>query len=151
ELIGTNDDLLIASSDTYVRSNLGEDIAQRSDDCHGIISVAKLPGVHWSFARTEPTGCVVEVAEKSRISDNASTGMYYFSNGQQFVSAADELILNREQTQGEYYVIPVYREYIRRGWTVEVSRANEVWDMGTPAALEMFERSRVRAGVASEL
>jgi dTDP-glucose pyrophosphorylase len=138
--IDSDDDLLIASADTYVVSNLGEDIARRKPETAGLISVADLPGERWSFARTDADGQVVEVAEKVRISNHASTGLYYFSSGRQFVAVADAMIRNQEKTRGEYYVIPVYQKYIQNGWQVGLSAAQEVWDMGNPEALAEFER-----------
>jgi NDP-sugar pyrophosphorylase family protein len=140
EAINCDEDLLVMSCDTLVVSSLGQDIAQRPDNCRGIISVAKLPGDRWSFARTNATGRVVEVAEKRRISDLASTGMYYFSNGTEFLSATQQLIAGSERTHGEYYVIPVYDKYITRGLDVHVSEASEVWDLGTPEAVGLFEK-----------
>lgn len=140
EFINTKEALLIASSDTYCVSSLENDIANRANDCRGIISVADLPGDRWSFARTDETGRVVEVAEKVRISNHASTGLYYFSSGREFVALGEEMIHNREKTRGEYYVIPVYQKYVQRGWRVEISVAQEMWDMGTPASLEQFKK-----------
>lgn len=138
DLIDTGEDVLISSSDTYVVSGLGKDIALRAPDCHGIISVADLPGDRWSFARTNESGRVIEVAEKVRISDHASTGLYYFSHGRELVAVADEMIRDQVKTRGEYYVIPVYQRYIERGWRVDISIAQEMWDMGTPKALKSF-------------
>lgn len=146
EWIDADEDVLIASSDTLVISELGQDIARRAVNCRGLISVANVPGEHWSFARTDETGRVVEVAEKVRISDHASTGLYYFSSGHEFVTVADEMIRNRDKTRGEYYVIPVYQKYIQRGWRVETSFASQVWDMGTPSALAAFEHHLARLG-----
>lgn len=141
ELINTDEDVLISSADTYVVSDLGRDIANRAPETCGIISVANVPGDRWSFARTDEAGRVVEVAEKVRISDHASTGLYYFSNGREFVAVADEMIRQREKTRDEYYVIPVYQEYVQRGWRVDISVASEMWDMGTPEALAVFEKA----------
>lgn len=138
ERINTEEDLLIISSDTYVVSNLMRDISEKSHDCQGIISVAKRPGDHWSFARTGDDGRVVEVAEKVRISDLASTGIYYFSNGRDFVLMADEMISREEKVSGEYYVIPVYQKYIKQGYRIDISLAMEMWDMGNPQALDGF-------------
>lgn len=138
EYINGVEDLLIASADTFVVSKLGEDIAKKRPDCRGIISVANLPGDRWSFARTDDTGKVVEVAEKVRISDNASTGLYYFAHGRDLVAVGEEMIRNGEKTRGEYYVIPVYRKFIERGWRVDISLASEMWDMGTPEAMNAF-------------
>ncbi|MFC1491337.1 glycosyltransferase family 2 protein [Nitrospinota bacterium] len=141
-LIATEEDLLIASADTYVISNLQSDIAACTGDCRGLISVAKMPGDHWSFVRTDGSRKVIEVAEKSRISDFASTGIYYFARGLDFVKVADEIIANNEKTKGEYYIIPVYQKYIQKEWNVGISMAKEMWDMGTPEAISKFRNSR---------
>ncbi len=138
--IDSHEDLLIASADTYVRSSLGRDIAARAPDCRGLISVAEMPGERWSFARTDPHGRVVEVAEKVRISSHVSTGLYYFARGHEFCAVADDMIRKGEKTRGEYYVIPMYRKYIERRWRVDISRAHAMWDMGTPEALWHFEQ-----------
>lgn len=138
EHIETDEDILIASSDTYIVSELGMHIRNRGPETRGIISVADLPGEMWSFARTDETGRVKEVAEKVRISDHASTGLYYFSNGREFVSFADDIIKKEEKTRGEYYVIPVYQKYINKGLRIDISIAESVWDMGNPAALAKY-------------
>lgn len=130
------EDILIISADTWVKSDIGRRIAERRQHCAGIISVANLPGDRWSFAKVDNTGGVTEVAEKVRISDYASTGLYYFSNGHEFVEEAKAVIANQEKTRGEYYVIPVYQKFIAKGRRVEISLANEVYDMGTPEALK---------------
>jgi dTDP-glucose pyrophosphorylase len=106
-----------------------------------------MSGDNWSFARTDKTGRVVEVAEKLRISDYASTGLYYFSSGREFVSVAAEVISNGEKTKGEYYVIPVYQKYIQRGLDVRTSAASELWDMGTAEGLAAFERHLVAESI----
>ncbi len=144
DLIDANEDILIISSDTYIVSRLGQDIASRPADCAGIISVADMPGDRWSFARTDASGRVVEVAEKVRISDHASTGLYYFSNGHEFVEIGDAMIRAQEKTRGEFYVIPVYQKLIGRGRSVYISQAGQMWDMGTPEALAAFEAHLAR-------
>lgn len=135
-------DLLVASCDTYVVSDLTREIKGRPDDCRGIISVADMPGDRWSFAQTDEKGRVVMVAEKERISNHASTGLYYFSSTQEFAAVAEEMTGNGEKTRGEYYVIPVYQKYIQRGWRVDISVAQQMWDLGTPEALQEFLKSR---------
>jgi UDP-N-acetylglucosamine diphosphorylase / glucose-1-phosphate thymidylyltransferase / UDP-N-acetylgalactosamine diphosphorylase / glucosamine-1-phosphate N-acetyltransferase / galactosamine-1-phosphate N-acetyltransferase len=137
--LDTDEDILVASSDTFVVSDLADDIAHRSPDCRGMISVADLPGDRWSFARTDGTSRVVDVSEKVRISNHASTGLYYFSSGRELKSVGEEMIRNREKTRGEYYVIPVYQKFIQHGWRVDISQVRAVWDMGTPEAKIAFE------------
>lgn len=131
------EDLLILGCDTYVVSDLGQDIRNRPSNCAGILSVAPMKGERWSFARIDSAGCAVEVAEKRRISDHACTGMYYFSEGRSFLNAADDVLRHGERLKGEFYMIQVYDELIRRGEIVLVSHA-QMRDMGTPQALSEF-------------
>lgn len=149
--IDSDEDLLIASSDTCVVSDIGLDIARRREETRGIISVAHMPGDRWSFARVDEAGEVIQVAEKSRISDLASTGLYYFASGTEFVSIADEVINRREKTSGEYYVMPVYHRYIETGRSIRISLAREMADMGTPESLREFERRQTAEQRAAKL
>lgn len=137
--LDTDDDLLIISSDTYVISDIGKHISQRGSDCSGLISVTSLPGNQWSFAETDENGKVIRVAEKERISDFASTGLYYFSNGRIFVARAEEVVSRGERTRNEFYVMPLYQKYIDRGEVIGISPAKQMFDMGNPEALETAE------------
>jgi len=139
-LIDNEEDILIAASDTYNISNLAQDIRNKPPECSGIIAVLKQPGEQWSFARTDAEGKVVEVAEKRRISEFASNGLYYFSKGSEFVATGAGIVQNGAQTKGEYYVIPVYQKMIDEGKLITISMAEQMWDMGTPEAKLKFEK-----------
>lgn len=136
--IDTPEDILIVSSDTIIVSDLNKTIAHRSDDCKGIISVIDIPGEQWSFAKTNDEGRVIEVAEKVKISNHASTGLYYFSSGAEFCFFTDEILQKKEKTRGEYYVMPLYTKYISQGHKIILSPATEMWDLGTPESLERY-------------
>jgi dTDP-glucose pyrophosphorylase len=138
DYINVEEDILIIGSDTIVNSSIGEDIGHKDVLCKGLISVADMPGDRWSFAAVDGHGKVYQVAEKQRISPHASTGMYYFSNGKEFVSLSEEMIRNKETTKGEYYVIPVYQKMIAKGERVGISKASAMWDLGTPDALNEY-------------
>lgn len=137
-LIPPEEDILIASADTYVHSDIGTDINNKSADCAGMISVARLFGDSWSFARLDARSRVVEVAEKRRISPWASTGLYYFSKAADLFRIADTMIAQKEKTNGEYFLIPVYQHLIREGKAIDISHAKNVHDLGNPEALERF-------------
>lgn len=142
EYINTHEDVLVISSDTIVVSDLQKHIHAKTPDCRGIISVADMPGDRWSFAHVNEKGIVDQVAEKIRISNHASTGLYYFSDGNEFLTTAEAMIANKEKTKGEYYVIPVYQKYIDKGLHVHISEAEEMWDLGTPDSLEHFLKNK---------
>jgi dTDP-glucose pyrophosphorylase len=132
--------MIVIASDTLVLGPLPEDIELLPEGSAGLISVADLPGDRWSFARTNDDGRVLEVAEKVRISSHASTGIYYFSRCEIFRHYSRQILDNQEKTKGEYYVIPVYQKMINDGQWVGISQAREMWDMGTPEAMEAFEK-----------
>lgn len=133
-----NQSILIAASDSYIESNIAEEIKNTIAD--GLISVINLPGEQWSFAKTDETGRVIEVAEKTRISDYASTGIYYFKDAKLFERLAQHLIQQKETTKGEYYIMPLYNKLIAKGAQIELSHAKAMWDMGTPEAKLKFEK-----------
>jgi UDP-N-acetylglucosamine diphosphorylase / glucose-1-phosphate thymidylyltransferase / UDP-N-acetylgalactosamine diphosphorylase / glucosamine-1-phosphate N-acetyltransferase / galactosamine-1-phosphate N-acetyltransferase len=132
------EDILITSSDTFIVSDIHNHIMNKANQCKGIISVIQMEGDTWSFARTDKNNKVIEVAEKRRISNNASTGLYYFSNGHEFLSHADLIVSRGEKTKGEYYIMPVYQKYIDGKADIHISTASKMWDMGNPEALNIF-------------
>lgn len=136
-LFNDKEGILIAASDSYIESDIATELKQTMAD--GLISVCNLPGTQWSFAKTDERENVIAVAEKTRISDHASTGIYYFKNTKQFQLLAEELIKHKETTKGEYYIMPLYNKMIAAGATIKLSHAKAMWDMGTPEAKLKFE------------
>ena len=139
DILQTEEDLLISPTDTYVISNIKSAIESRSSNCAGIISVINKKGNQWSFAKIDKSNRVTAVVEKQRISSLASTGIYYFSNSNKFVSLAENIIYSNKKTQGEYYVIPVYQKYIEAGYIININKAQQMWDLGTPESISIFE------------
>ena len=85
---------------------------------------------------------MVETAEKRRISDWASTGLYHFTRGSDFVRYADEMIHRDERVNGEFYVAPVYNRMIAEGRDIRIDVAQEAWALGTPEDLAAFLKHR---------
>ncbi len=139
EHIDSSEPLLIYNADTFCRSSLDETLAELPDDVDGVLGVFQAPGERWSFARVDDSGRVVETAEKRRISEWASTGLYHFSRGSDFVRHADAMIRQGERSGGEFYVIPIYNRMIAEGAQLVLDMAREVWVLGTPEELATFE------------
>ncbi|MFL6229364.1 MAG: glycosyltransferase family 2 protein [Pyrinomonadaceae bacterium] len=137
DLIDTGEPLMIFNADTYQRSRALPLLA-RDPTVDGALSVFCAPGEKWSFVRADESGRVVETAEKRRISEWASTGLYYFARGRDFVAAAEEMISGDERVGGEFYVAPVYNRLIGRGANVRLDPVEEVHVFGTPEDLRAF-------------
>jgi NDP-sugar pyrophosphorylase family protein len=137
--IDTNDDLLIFNADTHCPTTLKQALSRFGSDVAGVLDVFRGQGDHWSFARTDLEGRVLETAEKRRISEWATTGLYYFRLGRDFVRHAEEMIRLGERSNGEFYVAPVYNRMIAMGADVRVNPISEIWVLGTPEELKTFE------------
>jgi UDP-N-acetylglucosamine diphosphorylase / glucose-1-phosphate thymidylyltransferase / UDP-N-acetylgalactosamine diphosphorylase / glucosamine-1-phosphate N-acetyltransferase / galactosamine-1-phosphate N-acetyltransferase len=136
--IDNDEPLLIYNADTYCRSALSKRLLDLPAHVAGLIGVFHAPGDKWSFARADAHGRVLEVTEKRRISEWASTGLYYFRRGRDFVEHARRMIGDNERSGGEFYVAPIYNRLIAAGAEILIDPAEEVWVLGTPEDLRHF-------------
>jgi hypothetical protein len=82
---------------------------------------------------------VIEVAEKKYISSNASTGIYGWSRGSDFVRFAESMIEQNIRVNNEFYVCPVYNEAIHKGGSkIRVLECDKMWGLGVPKDYEFF-------------
>ena len=64
-----------------------------------------------------------------------------FYIGFQFIDFSNKIIASNKKTKGEFYVIPVYQEYINDGHFISTDVADEMWDLGTPESAMFFEKN----------
>lgn len=146
QLVDTEEPLLIFNADTFCRNSLERRIPALPPTVDGLLSVFRAEGDRWSFARVDEEGRVVETAEKRRISDWATTGLYFFRRGRDFVRHAEAMLQADERVNGEFYVAPVYNRLVAAGADVRIDVAEEVWVLGTPEDLASFERHHPPGG-----
>ncbi len=121
------------------------------------LECVKAEGDHWSFVLedTSVPGKVARVEEKRRISNNCSTGIYYFSRRKLFDEAYSGLYAEPPGT--ELFVAPLFNYLIDRGDNVlfDLVDPGDVFFSGTPAEyedcvqregliVESFQRSTLR-------
>ena len=92
----------------------------------------------WSYAKTNETGFVSEVAEKKPISTNATVGIYYWKKGSDYVRSAEQMIEKDIRTNNEFYVCPTYNELIAEGKKIRIKNIAKMWGLGTPEDLNNF-------------
>ena len=139
DYINNDEPLIIYNADTYCLCSSDDVFTNLKNDVDGVISVFKADGDKWSFARMDKSGRVVETAEKRRISEWATTGLYHFTRGRDFVFHAEKMIAENERVNKEFYVAPVYNRLIAAGANIRCDVAREVWVLGTPEDLAHFE------------
>lgn len=137
------DDLLIANSDQLVDINIDEYIDfSRKSNSRGTIMTFESSHPKWSYARVDDDGDVLEVAEKKVISNNATVGIYYFSEGNHYIESAKSMIGKDIRVNNEYYVCPVYNEVILSGGKVKIWHITQdkMHGLGTPEDLNLYLR-----------
>lgn len=130
--------IMVYNIDTYV-----EPYEMKYSDISGDghIPCFHAAGDHWSFAKTDENGIVVEVREKVRISDNCTLGAYYFSSAALYKKLYNEYYADDSNLEkNEKYIAPLYNYMLQLGMTVTISIVDysKVHVLGTPEELKVF-------------
>lgn len=147
-LIDNNTPMLLANSDQLVDWGGKESVDMCADSfiykCEhksvdGGISVFDSTDPKFSFAKVDSvTGWVSEVAEKRAISNTATTGIYYWKHGSDFVKYAKEMMAANIRVNNEFYVCPVYNQAIADGKMIRQVSCDRFHCLGTPEDLEVY-------------
>lgn len=92
----------------------------------------------WSYAKLGEDGFVTEVREKDPFSDHATTGMYLWRRGSDFVKYAEQMIAKNIRVNNEFYVVPTFNEAIADGKRIAICPCARMWGIGVPEDLEYF-------------
>ncbi len=146
KFINNNDPLVIANSDQFIDWPEDELVFYTKmvsdENIHGGIVTFEATDKKWSYALTDKdSDKVIKVAEKEVISNRATCGIYYYSKGSDFVKYAKQMINKNIRTNNEFYVCPVFNEFIGDGKNVVTYDVKKMWGLGTPEDLEYFEKN----------
>lgn len=137
--INNDTPLLIANSDQFIEFDVGEFVNSfLSSDANGKISTFDgQRDPKWSYAALKD-GYVTEVREKDPFSDHATTGVYMWKRGSDFVKFAEQMISKNIRVNNEFYTVPVYNEAIADGLKITIEGCKRMWGLGVPEDLEYF-------------
>ena len=144
--IDNYDPLLIVNGDQYIEGLDIDTFLDYAKDYHGCImtfDVAPDDPPKWSYVKYgSDLISIAQVAEKKKISGEATCGIYYFRHGRDFLRAAHAMITKDIRTNGEFYLCPVYNEMLEYGLTIAAWNVNDngakMHGLGTPEDLEKF-------------
>ena len=140
--INNSNPLIIANSDQYINWNSSKALYDfNSKNLDGAILTFEAIHPKWSYAKCNEEGFVTEVAEKKVISKNATVGVYYWKHGSDYVKSAEEMIEKNIRVNNEFYVCPVYNEFLAKNKKVKIHNVDKMWGLGTPEDLDNFIRS----------
>ena len=140
--INNSDPLIIANSDQYINWNSSKALYDfNSKNLDGAILTFEAIHPKWSYAKCNEEGFVTEVAEKKVISKNATVGVYYWKHGSDYVKSAEQMIEKNIRVNNEFYVCPVYNEFLAKNKKVKIHNVDKMWGLGTPEDLDNFIRN----------
>jgi HAD superfamily hydrolase (TIGR01509 family) len=139
-IIDTDTPLIIANSDQFVEwGDQGSSAFwYQCENVDGGIVTFTSSHPKWSYALLDDNGFVKEVAEKKVISDHATVGIYYYRSGKDFVKYAEQMIAKNIRVNNEFYVCPVYNEFIQDGKKIKIVDIVRMWGIGVPEDLTYF-------------
>ncbi len=141
KFINNNNPLIIANSDQYIQWNSSKSMYEiTSKKYDGAILTFESIHPKWSYAKSDKTGFVKEVAEKKVISKEATVGVYYWKHGENYVKYAEQMIKKDKRVNNEFYVCPVYNEAISDNKKIKSIEVKKMIGMGTPEDLQNFEK-----------
>lgn len=133
--------LLIANSDQLIEWDATAFFyaMQESHTAAGAILTFQATDRKWSFAKVEK-GLVTQVAEKNPISTHATVGIYYFRYAGEYFLKAEQMITKEIRTNNEFYICPVFNEFIQAGLPILPFPITKMYGLGTPEDLERYVR-----------
>ena len=139
DLIDNDTSLLTLNSDQMIKDGSIELFDEYKNFDGGILCFYG-EGTDWSYAKSDDSGLVTEVAEKVEISNDATAGYYYWSKGSDFVKYAEQMIEHndRQGSNKEFYVAPVYNWAVKDGKKIVISMVEKVYQLGTPSHLKSY-------------
>ena len=150
ELINNENPLVIINSDQFIEFKEGNTAASflfdflynPAEQAHSG-KISTFDGNRhpkWSYAKTDERGIVTEVREKDPFSDHATTGLYMWRHGSDFVTYTKQMIQKNIRVNNEFYVVPVFNEAIADGRVFAIADCERMWGIGVPEDLDVFIR-----------
>lgn len=153
EYIDKAEPLLIINGDIVIQTPLKPAIESfESGDADGGAVTFRSVHPRWSYVKCDEMGNIIEAAEKRPISQMATAGVYYYKKGSDFVSAAKELIKKDAQTEGKFYICPVFNEMILKQKKLRIFEIESkfYFSLSTSKGVEAYQKMLIREGEAGK-
>ncbi|MDD4151031.1 MAG: sugar phosphate nucleotidyltransferase [Candidatus Gracilibacteria bacterium] len=140
----SNKALLVINSDQFFTENFSSEFINhisKGSDADGIIVTYNSRKLNNSFAILDQYGNVRNVVEKpEKYIDNsfATTGVYFWRKGSDFLEGCHQMIKKGKTVAGEYYIAPIYNENIARDSKISIFQSFNVNLVGTPLDLKNY-------------
>lgn len=141
-IIDTEEELLILSANQFVDINFNDiviEFRQKQLDAGTLVFDSVHP--RYSYVRLDEKQEVVEATEKIPISRFATSGVYWFSKGNEFVKATKSMISKDASIDGKFYICPVFNEMILEHAHIGVHHldTNKYYPLKTERQVQLLE------------
>ena len=108
--------LLIVSANEIVKAEIPEIVKhfETSEFDGGCITFRSL-NPRYSYVSRDSDGEIIEVVQQDPVSEEATTGLFWFRSTNYFKDAAEKMILNQVRTNGVFYIGPAFNQMILSG------------------------------------
>ena len=151
DLINNDEELFIGACDNGMDFDLKKFEEAKKDTDAFVIShsndsnIERNPNAH-SWALLEDDGKTIkkmsikQTVSENPMNDHATTGVFWFKKGRDFVNAAEKMMSNKDKTGGEYYVDQLMQYAIDSGVKTHIFDVKYIcW--GTPKDFEDYEKT----------
>jgi hypothetical protein len=117
------------------------------NECDGYLEVFRGEGDQWSFIQTDAFNQkVTRTAEKKRISDLCSDGLYYFNKKKLFDQAFMNALKFNNKVKSEYYIAPLYNYLIKNKFNIkyEIIDKSKIHFCGVPKDYEHLSKIKYK-------
>jgi len=139
--IDNDEELIISDTDHHIlldKNKFLKKIDDKKIDACVFVFPGKQKSPHFSYVRTNEENYVVEASEKIPISETAACGIHYYKKGSDFVKYAKKMIEKNIRFNNEFYVTPVYNEFIKDNKKILTFPIIKKWALGSPEEIEIF-------------
>ncbi|MFM1840062.1 MAG: hypothetical protein RIR47_111 [Bacteroidota bacterium] len=138
-LIDNDEELLIANSDQLIEYSAENfKLLKSFTNADGIIFTFNAVHPKWSFVKTNSRGIITELQEKNPISNIATCGIYWYRKGSEFVQYTKQMIEKNIRVNNEFYIAPVYNEYVLDNKLLLPFYVDKMHGIGTPEDLNNY-------------
>lgn len=141
QFIDCDDELIISDSDHYITWKIEQftkNVRNQNIDACVFVFPEEQSSKHLSFVKLDDEGFVIESAEKLPISKIAAAGIHYYKKGSDFVKFAQKMISKNVRFNNEFYVTPVYNEFLSEGKKIITFPIIKKWALGSPEEIQYF-------------
>ena len=140
-LINSDEELFLSDSDHFIKWDHQEflkTIRPQNIDACVMVFPQKQTSISLSYVKQDSHGFVVKAAEKIPISETAACGMHYYKKGSDFVDCAEQMIKKNIRFKNEFYVTPIYNEFVQKLKHVITFSIIKKWALGNPEEIDKF-------------